>query len=127
MSPTRGSNCVSLGRKLRSSGRAPRSDQLQTTTNLTTSSGERGQTTTQSTTLQAFSTQESALTNTTMLSNCRSRPLPLLSAKVAEQVDMIWDMARESMAANNYQIILTPKICQSIGSNGLELLKLRLR
>ncbi|KAK5087060.1 hypothetical protein LTR05_004231 [Lithohypha guttulata] len=58
----------------------------------------------------------------------RSKILPVrrLSPEVAMQVNLVWEMARGSFAANSDRIVVPQNVVQSIGNAGLEELKYRL-
>ena len=57
----------------------------------------------------------------------RHVPRTALDAGALAQVEIIWQMARESLAANDDQIVINPSVYQLIGNSGLEELKFRLR
>lgn len=50
-----------------------------------------------------------------------------MDRKTAAQVDVTWEMAKTSFAANNNQIVISPSVYQMIGAMGIEELKCRLR
>ena len=57
----------------------------------------------------------------------RNVPRTTLDPMASAQVEVIWQMARESLAANDDQIVINPSVYQLIGVAGLEELKVRLR
>lgn len=57
----------------------------------------------------------------------RDTPRTTLDARTSAQIEVIWQMARESLAANDNQILINSSVYQTIGNSGLEELKVRLR
>lgn len=57
----------------------------------------------------------------------RDAPRTRLDARSAAQVEVIWEVARESLTANNDQIVINSTVYQLLGISGLEELKFRLR
>jgi len=57
----------------------------------------------------------------------RDVPRTTLDASASAQVEVIWQMARESLKANDDQVVINSSVFQLIGNAGLEELKVRLR
>lgn len=79
-------------------------------------------------TIQPHQDQSQGLTsNPNMMATDRFHRVQILDSKTAAQVDVTWEMAKTSLAANNNQIVINPSIYQMIGATGMEELKFRLR
>lgn len=52
---------------------------------------------------------------------------PVLDAATSAQIEITWQMARESFTANGDQIVINKNVYELIGNAGLEELKIRLR
>lgn len=61
------------------------------------------------------------------MTNIRGAAQTTLNVAASAQVEVIWQMARESLTVNDDQVVVNSSVYQLIGNAGLEELKLRLR
>jgi len=67
------------------------------------------------------------LSDSIAMATIRDVPQSTLNVAASAHVEVIWQMARESLTANDDQIVVNSSIYHIIGNAGLEELKLRLR
>lgn len=56
-----------------------------------------------------------------------TQPSQTLSDKLKAQINLVWEMGSASLVANQNRLLLTKSVFDSIGIQGIEILKARLR